>query len=154
MRKKVLILSSSSVECCFVVAGGSLPRSRTKADWSRLWCTPRADLCFRARPPHTKQQVHGDTCAEHPPEVQKYIASPCLPLQATEKKEMPSCKTGGVAETGAQVRAVGGVRREKRDRELIFLLLSVLLLVGGFTGQYFLAFKGKHQNGEVIVRWL
>lgn len=41
---------------------------------------------------------------------------------------------------------------EKRDGELIFLLLSVLLLVGGFRGQYFLAFKGKHQNGEVIVR--
>ena len=93
VRKKVLILSSSSVECCFVVAGGSLPRSRTKADWSRLWCTPRAALCFRARPLHTEQQVHGDTCAEHPPEVQKYIAFPCLPLQATGKKEMPSRKT-------------------------------------------------------------
>lgn len=42
--------------------------------------------------------------------------------------------------------------REKRDGELIFLLLSVLLLVGGFRGHYFLGFKGKHQNGDVIVR--
>lgn len=47
---------------------------------------------------------------------------------------------------------MGRGRREKRDGEVVFLLLSVLLLVGGFRGQYFLGFKGKHQNGEVIVR--
>lgn len=61
-EKKVPISSSSSIECSFVVVGGSHPRSCTKADWSHLWCTLRAAQCFRARPLHTTQQLHRNTC--------------------------------------------------------------------------------------------
>ena len=79
--------------------------------------------------------------------MQKYIAFPC---RQRGRKKCPAVKLEESLKQEPKSGGWGG--REKRDRELIFLLLSVLLLVGGFTGQYFLAFKGKHQNGEVIVR--
>ena len=43
---------------------------------------------------------------------------------------MPSCKTGGVAETGAQVRAVGGGGAAREERQRIDFSVAVCAPVG------------------------